>query len=159
MPPPLLVDLDQVDLDTVLLDRSEIYAHLPQRHEFQLLGGVCMIDAEQKKIVAFSDIGTDDWWVRGHLPGRPLLPGVLMLEMAGQVAGICAKLLVNVQGFVGFGGVSDCRFRQTVVPPARLYLLCIGTEFRSRRVVSKVQGVIEGRLIFEATVTGVTMPE
>ena len=157
MPPPMLIDLQEVDLGHTLLDRDAIYAHLPQRFEFEVLDGVCMVDRERHYLVAFADVKPDDWWVRGHLPNRPLLPGVLMLEMAGQVAALGAKLTADIDAFVAFGGVEDCRFRETVVPPTRLYLLCVGTEYRSRRVSSRTQGVIDGRIVFEAKMIGVTM--
>ncbi|MCH7477741.1 MAG: beta-hydroxyacyl-ACP dehydratase, partial [SAR324 cluster bacterium] len=88
MPPPLLIDLDRVDPAQVVLTKAEIYERLPQRYEFQVLGGVCLLDREHKQIAAFADVAADDWWARGHLPGRPLLPGVLMLEMAGLVASL-----------------------------------------------------------------------
>lgn len=157
MPPPLVIDLQEVDLDRVLLTREEIYEQIPHRFEFQLLDGVCMLDRPNKQIIAFADIRLDDWWVRGHIPNRPLLPGVLMLEMAGQTAALAGKLLADFDAFIGFGGVDECRFRETVVPPARLYVLCVGTEFRTRRIISRAQGVIDGRLIFEAKITGLTL--
>jgi len=159
MPPPLLIDLDRVDPAQIVLTGADIYEQLPQRYEFQLLGGVCMLDRERKQIAAFADLAADDWWARGHLPGRPLLPGVLMLEMAGQLSALVTSLCGNVKGFLGFGGVNDCRFREAVSPPARLTLLCVVTQFRSRRVISKTQGVIDGRIVFEAEIIGVSMRE
>ncbi len=157
MPPPFLFDLQEVDFARVVLNRDQIYEHLPQRFEMQVLDGVCLLDREPMRLVAYADIRSDAWWVRGHLPDRPMLPGVVMLEMAGQVAALGAKLLANVDAFIGFGGVEECRFRETVVPPTRLYVLCVGTEYRSRRVISRTQGVIDNRLVFEAKVIGVTM--
>ena len=158
MPPPLLIDLSKVDPHTVVVSRDEIYGRLlPQRHEFMLLDGVCTLDREKKLIVAYSDVRPEDWWVRGHIPGRPLLPGVLMLEMAAQVSALGARLLADLQGFIGFGGVEGCRFRATVEPPARLYLVAAGLHYRSRRFVSATQGIVSGKLIFEAKIIGVTM--
>jgi len=158
MPPPLLIDLDRVDTQRVLLSREQIYEkYLPHRFEFMLLDGVCHVDVSARTIVAFADIRPDAWWVRGHVPGRPLLPGVLMLEMAGQLAAIGAMLMIGNEGFIGYGGVNECKFRDTVVPPTRLYLLVLGTDIRPRRIVSQTQGVADGRLIFEATVTGMTL--
>ncbi len=157
MPPPLVIDLQEVDLNRVLLTREEIYEQIPHRFEFRLLDGVCMLDRPNKRIITYADIRTDDWWVRGHIPNRPLLPGVLMLEMAGQTAALAGKLLADFDAFIGFGGVDECRFRETVVPPTRLYVLCVGTEFRTRRIISRTQGVIDGRLIFEAKITGLTL--
>ena len=157
MPPPLLIDLDQVDLSPVLVTRKEIYEHLPHRFEFMLLDGVCMVDRDAKRIVAYADIDPDEWWIRGHVPDRPLLPGVLMLEMAAQTSAVLAELLGVCEGFIGFGGVEECKFRETVVPPARLYILCAAIEYRPRRIISGTQGVIGGKLIFEAKITGVPL--
>lgn len=157
MPPPLLIDLDRVDHAQIVLTKAQIYEHLPQRFEFQVLDGICLMDKERREVVAFADIRTDDWWVRGHLPGRPLLPGVMMLEMAGQVSAIAAGLCGGMEGFVGFGGVGDCHFRDSVAPPARLTLLCRGTEMRSRRAISKTQGIVDGRIVFEAKIVGMRM--
>lgn len=156
MPPPLLIDLDAVDLSAVVITKSHIYELLPHRYEFQVLDGVCMYDLSGQRIVTFVDITPHDWWVKAHVEGRPLLPGVLMLEMAAQSAAVLAKLAGNTE-FLGFGGVEQCKFRDTVVPPARLYLLCVGVDYRSRRIISNVQGVRDGRLVFEAQITGLTI--
>lgn len=156
MPPPLLVDLQQLDLDRVCLTKDEIYERLPQRFEFRLLDGVCMVDPEGQRIVAYADIGSEDWWVRGHVPNRPLLPGVLMLEMAAHASAILAKLQGN-DTFIGFGGVDDCKFRETVVPPARVFIIGVGVDYRPRRIVSDTQGVMDGKLVFEARITGLTI--
>lgn len=157
MPPPLLIDLQQVDLSRVLLTREQIYEQLPQRFEFMLLDGVCMLDRKGTRLVAYADIRPDDWWIRGHVPGRPLLPGVLMLEMAAQSSAVVAKVLTGIQAFIGLGGIEECKFRETVSPPARLYLLCVGDNYRTRRIVSRTQGVVDGRLIFEAKITGLAL--
>ncbi|UCC30418.1 MAG: beta-hydroxyacyl-ACP dehydratase [Phycisphaerales bacterium] len=157
MPPPLLIDLQQVDLSRVLLTREQLYEQLPHRFEFMLLDGVCMLDREATRLVAYADIRPDDWWIRGHVPDRPLLPGVLMLEMAAQASAVAAKVLTGNEAFIGLGSVEDCKFRETVSPPARLYLLCVGDDYRTRRIVSRTQGVIDGRLIFEARITGLAL--
>ena len=156
MPPPLIIDLDTVDLDAVVMTKSQIYDLLPHRHEFQVLDGVTMFDVASQRIITHVNITSKDWWVKAHVEGRPLLPGVLMLEMAAQSAAILAKL-GGTEDFLGFGGVEQCKFRDTVVPPAKLYLLCVGVDFRSRRIISNAQGVREGRLVFEAQITGLTI--
>ncbi len=158
MPPPLLFDLGRIDLGTDLLTREQVYERLPHRFEFMLLGGVCYLDSDAQRLVAYADVTRDAWWCRGHVPGRPLLPGVLMLEMAAQASAILAELCGGKHGFVGFGGVEACKFREAVVPPARIHFLVVGVENRPRRVKAVAQGVVEGRLIFEATTVGLTMP-
>jgi 3-hydroxymyristoyl/3-hydroxydecanoyl-(acyl carrier protein) dehydratase len=59
--------------------------------------------------------------------------------------------------FIGFGGVEGCKFREVVVPPARLYLLVAGIEHRSRRIKAACQGVVDGKLVFEATTSGMVI--
>ena len=157
MPPPLLFDVSPSDLESTVLTRDQIYENLPQRFEFLLLDGVSMLDVHTKCMVAFADIKSDAWWVRGHLPDRPLLPGALMLEMAGQASAVAARHVYDHDDFLGFGGVDDCKFRESVVPPARLHILCMGTQYRRRRIISKTQGIVGGKLIFEATITGLTL--
>lgn len=157
MPPPLLIDLRKVDLDRVRLTQEQIYEQLPHRFEFMLLGGVCHLDVEGGHLVAYRDITLDDWWFRGHVPGRPLLPGVLMLEMAAQASAVLARLSGGQDDFIAFGGVDRCKFRDSVVPPARLHILTVGLERRPRRIVSDIQGVVDGAVIFEARITGMRM--
>jgi len=157
MPPPLLLDLNQIDLNQVLLTQDQVYQHLPHAYEFRLLGGVCHIDLERLHIVGFADLRADDWWCRGHVPGRPLLPGVLMVEMGAQLSAVLAHVRTGNREFIGFGGIEKCKFREPVFPPARLYILAVGQDHRSRRIVSTTQGVSGGHLIFEATVIGLTM--
>jgi len=159
MPPPLLIDLSNVDLESACLSKTDIYRRLPHRFEFQLLDGICTADHPGGGGIAFADIRSDDWWVRGHVEGRPLLPGVLMLEMAGQTAAALAAFGGHQDAFIAFGGVDRCKFRDSVVPPARLHILCVLVENRARRIIAQTQGVVDGRVVFEARITGMAMPE
>lgn len=153
----LQLDLESIDLSATCIDRAGIYKILPQAHEFRLLDGVCMVDPQKRHIVTYADIKEGDWWVRGHVPGRPLLPGVLMLEMAAQTSAVLTKSASPDDAFIGFGGVGDCKFRRSVTPGSRLFILGVGEEYRARRNVCKTQGVVDGRLVFEAVITGMTL--
>jgi len=160
VPPPMLFDLAGLDLSRTLLTRREIYdVYLPHRHEFMLLDGVCHHNDAGNQLVAFHDVTTSAWWVRGHVPGRPLLPGVLMLELAAHAIALMGKLLTHNEAFVAYGGVDECKFRQAVVPPARLYVLSRLDELRPRRVRGSAQGVVDGKLVFEAKITGQVLPD
>ena len=157
MPPPLIVDLEELDLSQVCYTQERIYDSLPQRHEFMLLQGICYADVERGLMVAFRDIHSEDWWFPGHLPARPLVPGVLLLEMSAQTSAFLTHLRSGSDSFIAFGGVDECKFRETVTAPSRLYLLCKVLEIRSRRVVSATQAICNGRLVFEAKITGMVM--
>jgi 3-hydroxyacyl-[acyl-carrier-protein] dehydratase len=158
MPPPLLFDLDRIDRSRICLTREQIYELLPHRHEFMLLDGASHVDLEAKRLVGFYEAREDSWWCKAHVPGRPLLPGVLMLEMAAHCSAVLAKLLRDdTKPFIGFGGLDSCKFREPVIPPAHLDILCQLTENRPRRVTALTQGVVNGAMAFEAKITGMTM--
>ena len=154
MPPLLLYDLDTVDLSQRLYTREQIYAKLPHRYEFMQLDAIVHVDREAEVAVALREVRPDEWWTRAHVPGQPIFPGVLMLETAAHVAAFMTKYIYDYEGFVAFGGVDQCKFRGAVIPPSRIYMICRQTENKSRRIAADCQAVVEGKLVFEAKITG-----
>jgi 3-hydroxyacyl-[acyl-carrier-protein] dehydratase len=154
MPPVLLVDLAKVDLDRIAMPIEEIREHNPHRYEMEQLSAIVYYDLEKGQIVAAKEVRADEFWVRGHIPGRPLLPGVLMIEAAAQMCSIYYHLSQQDARFLGFGGVDGVKFRGQVVPGDRLLLLGQVVEIRNRRAVFDTQGVVGDRLVFEARITG-----
>ena len=121
----LIIDLSQIDLDHVIADIDEIRRHNPQRFEMEQLTAIVHEDLENKQCVGYKDITDDEFWCRGHMPGMPLMPGVVMLEAAAQMCSFFVHkydLLGDV--IVGFGGLEEVRFRDPVFPGDRLFLLC-----------------------------------
>jgi 3-hydroxyacyl-[acyl-carrier-protein] dehydratase len=154
MAPLLLVDLGRIDLGRVVMTIEEIRQYNPHRYEMEQLSGVIHLDPQAGQVVAFKDVRPDEFWVRGHIPGRPLLPGVLMIEAAAQMSSLYYKKVQNDPRFLGFGGVDGVKFRGQVVPGDRLLLLGQAIEIRNRRAVFDTQGVVADRLVFEARITG-----
>ncbi|MGB2937767.1 MAG: beta-hydroxyacyl-ACP dehydratase, partial [Phycisphaerae bacterium] len=93
MPPSLVVDLDSIDLEHILMGPEEIRKYNPHRYEMEQLSGVLHLDRDAGRIVAFKEVRDDEFWVRGHIPGRPLLPGVLMVEAAAQMCSLYYKVV------------------------------------------------------------------
>ena len=135
MPPKQLFDLVSVDTSTIIADREAIYQHLPHRYEFQQLDGIYLCDVESRKIAGYRDVREDEFWVPGHIPGRPIFPGVLMIETAAQLVSYFVGVAHETDGFLGFGGVKDVKFRSAVVPGQRVIMLGKILELRSRRCV------------------------
>jgi len=148
------IDLSTLDLTKRCYTKEQIYAHLPHRYEFMQLDGVIHFDPQQWLAVGFREVREDEFWVRGHIPGRPLFPGVLMLEAAAQMAAFLSHLLRPDERFLAFGGVDAVKFRGTVVPPTRLYLLLKAVEIKPRRTIADAQGIVDGKLVFEGRITG-----
>lgn len=159
MPPPLLFDLTKIDLNAEpAYDRQAVERANPQRFEMQQLDGILWYDVEKRLILGYKDVTDKEFWVRGHIPGRPLMPGVIMIEAAAQLSSFFLKEIFQEGGFIGFAGIESAKFRAVVEPGQRLYLLGQVTSYkkkeRTTRVTMNVQGVVEGTMVFETTVSG-----
>lgn len=154
MPPQLLVDPATFDLANVIMPVEAIREVNAQRFEMEQLTGVLRYDNEAGEIVAFKEVGEDEFWVRGHIPGRPLFPGVLMIEAAAQMCSLYFGLASETDKFIGFGGVDDVKFRGQVVPGDTLVLLGKLIEMRPRRAIFDTQGLVRGQMVFQARITG-----
>ncbi|MFQ5807952.1 MAG: 3-hydroxyacyl-ACP dehydratase FabZ family protein [Phycisphaerae bacterium] len=154
MPPPLILDPSALDFSRLIADRDEILRVNPQRHEFALLDGIVHRDLEKGLFAGYHDVHEDAWWVRGHIPGRPLFPGVLMIEAAAQLASYVTHCTLKVKGFTGFAGVDKVKFRGTVTPPARFVVVGRGQRIKRRRTICETQGFVDNTMVFEAEITG-----
>lgn len=161
MPPQLLLDLNSFDLDHIEYDVEGIEQRNPQRGAMRQIDGVCWVDESPTTGltgIGFKDCREDEFWVPGHIPGRPLLPGVLMIEAAAQMAAFMIKLYRDEPGFLGFLGCDGVKFRGQVSPGQRLYILGHETEYRHRRrFACDMQAVCEGEVVFQGKIQGMSM--
>jgi len=157
MPPQLLFDISSIDLNHVAYDQEAIRESNPQRGDMEHLNAIVYVDPALGRVIGYKDVRDDEFWVPGHIPGRPLLPGVIMLEAAAQMASFYTRNFIGWKGFIGFGGANDIRFRQAVTPGCRLYLVGQKTWERHKRVNCKIQGLVNGNLEFECEIIGTEM--
>jgi 3-hydroxyacyl-[acyl-carrier-protein] dehydratase len=155
MPPPLLFDLSRIDLTAKpLFDREAIGQENPQRFEMQQLDGILWYDKEKRLVLGYKDVTKNEFWIRGHIPGRPLMPGVIMVEAAAQLLSFFVKRIYELTGFIGFISIDSTKFRSAVEPGKRLYLLGHITEFKNRKYSAYIQGVVDNTMVFDTTVSG-----
>ena len=159
MPPPLIMDPASVDCSRPVADLDGIRQVNRQRFEMEQLTAIIFIDPEQKLIGAYKDVRPDEFWVRGHLPDYPLMPGVLMCEGAAQMCSYYVTSLKLIGGFLGFGGMENVRFRGAVKPGDRLLYIGKGLKIDRRKTVFAVQGFVGNSMVFQGEIIGMPLAQ
>ncbi|HQZ29926.1 MAG: beta-hydroxyacyl-ACP dehydratase [Verrucomicrobiales bacterium] len=154
-----ILDLATLHLDEVAVTKEEILTLNAQRDEFEQLDRVISLDLEQGLAVGIKTQTPGEFWTRGHIPGRPIMPGVLMIEMAAQLSSVIYHLKFNTAGkkFFGFGGVNNVKFRGSVEPGCDLIMIARAKKLASRIAVFETQGFVDGKMVFEGDVTGLVL--
>jgi 3-hydroxyacyl-[acyl-carrier-protein] dehydratase len=159
MPPVPHIDVTQVDLSKPILDQEQIYQYLPHRFEMQQLTAVVLMDVSQHLIIGYRDVRDDEFWCRGHMPGYPIFPGVLMTEAAAQLACFYTRYnKLTPAMLMGLSGIENARFRNAVRPGDRLVLVGKGKRVDRRQTIFDVQGYVGDSMAFHAEVIGVPIP-
>jgi len=152
-----IVDPATVITEDVAVSKEEILKLNAQRDEFEQVDRLISIDLEEGLAVGIKTQRPDEFWTRGHIPGRPIMPGVLMIEMAAQISSLIFHLKFDTGGkkFFGFGGVNKVKFRGSVEPGCDLLMVVRAKALRSRMAVFEAQGFVDGKMVFEGEVTGI----
>ena len=157
MPPEVLLDPGQLDLEHALVDREAIRRVNPQRYEMEQLDAITFLDTERHIVAGYKDVRPDEFWVRGHMPDYPLLPGVLMCEAAAQLC--CyytvAQKVIDPGVLMGLGGIEEARFHRPVRPGDRLVIVGTGLKVHRRLTRFHAIGYVGAEKTFETVVVGV----
>jgi 3-hydroxyacyl-[acyl-carrier-protein] dehydratase len=156
----LILDFDAYDLNQVVADLDEIRRHNPQRYESEQLTAICYVDVEKKICVGYKDVRDDEFWVPGHMPGAPIMPGVVMCEVAAQA---CAYFLhryyLEPGETVGLGGLDEIRFREVVRPGDRLVVVATMLKHRPKVLFPcRFQMFVGQKLVCEGQIRGIVLP-
>lgn len=152
-----LIDLDTVDLTQVEFAPNDLDDILPHRGHMRQLNRVALLDRTDWIAVGIKEAREDEFWVEGHIPGRPLLPGVLMLEAAAQLSSVLFRFRTGETRFVGFVRTDKVAFRGQVVPGDDLVLVAKAVEVRPRRFITATQGYVDDDLKFEGMIIGMVV--
>lgn len=156
----LLVDLSKVDFDRPVATLEDIRKINPQRFEMEQLTAVVYLNESDYSCAGYKDVTDKEFWVRGHMPGMPLMPGVVMLESIAQLCSyVTQKCDLLGADMVGFGALENVRFRDPVLPGDRLIVMCkLDKVRRGRIIVCDFQGVVKDRLVVEGVLKGIPIP-
>ena len=135
------------------LGRAEIEAILPHREPFLLIDEVIELEPGER-VVARKTVRPDEWYLAGHFPGRPVMPGVLIVEAMAQTGAVAVLSQEENRGRLAlFAGIDDVRFKRIVVPGDELELECTIDTVRGPIGRGKATAKVGGELAARGTLT------
>jgi 3-hydroxyacyl-[acyl-carrier-protein] dehydratase len=143
-----------------MMEQAEIQSLLPHRYPFLLVDRIQELTPD-RRIVGIKNVTINEPFFQGHFPGRPVMPGMLILEAMAQVGAVLAFKSMGhaVRPVVYLTGIDDAKFRKPVVPGDRLR--CEVEVIRKRTPFWKMRGkaFVEDELVCEAEVTAMVTEE
>ena len=133
-------------------DIQGIMELLPHRYPFLLIDRILEI-VPGDKIQALKNVTINEPFFQGHFPGRPIMPGVLIIEAMAQVGGILAYLTGSIEQrnrLIYFTGMDKVRFRKLVVPGDQIIFEAKILNFRSKAAKMSGTATVDNQLVAEA---------
>jgi 3-hydroxyacyl-[acyl-carrier-protein] dehydratase len=134
-------------------DRSEIEAILPHREPFLLIDQVVELEPGSR-VVARKKVRPDEWYLSGHFPGRPIMPGVLIVEAMAQTGAVAVLSEAENRGRLAlFAGIEGVRFKRIVEPGDELELTCDLEKVRGPIGKGRAEARVDGELAARGVLT------
>lgn len=138
-----------------MMDILQVMKYLPQRYPFLMVDRVIELE-KGKKIVGYKNLTINEEFFQGHFPGKPIMPGVLMIEAMAQVAGVLGFVTHDKTPQDGslyvFAGADNIRFKRQVVPGDRLTLEAVPTGSRRHIHRFACRALVDGELAASADI-------
>ena len=140
------------------LDTGQVLGLLPHRYPFLLVDKILELEIGQR-VVGVKNVTINEHFFIGHFPERPIMPGVLIVEMMAQVAGVLLRTSGDHADKLAFlANIEKARFRKPVVPGD--VLIAEITLLRARGAVAwiKAESRVNGTLVCEAELSLALIP-
>jgi beta-hydroxyacyl-ACP dehydratase FabZ len=135
-----------------MIDVNEIMQLLPHRYPFLLVDRVLEFEPS-KRVVGIKNVTSNEPFFVGHFPGKPIMPGVLIVEAMAQTGGILAfKSFPEMKGSVLFIGIDNARFRRPVIPGDQLKMVVDVVKHKKEIWVFEGKAYVGDELVAEAKI-------
>ena len=136
----------------MILDSVGIQKILPHRYPFLLVDSILEID-RLKRIVGLKSVSINESYFQGHFPGKPVMPGVLIIEGMAQTGGLLLLLEIpdREKKLLYFAAVDEARFRRPVVPGDQLRMEVTVLKYRPAYCKLHAVATVNGEVACEAT--------
>jgi 3-hydroxyacyl-[acyl-carrier-protein] dehydratase len=143
------------DVESVIYDVSRIQEIIPHRYPFLLVDRIVELE-DNHRIVGLKAVTINEPFFPGHFPGRPVMPGVLILEAMAQTAAILARVSTDgvAEGkYVFLVGATDCKWKKQVLPGDVLRIEMRSVKKRRPLWILEGEVTVDGKLVASATIS------
>jgi UDP-3-O-[3-hydroxymyristoyl] N-acetylglucosamine deacetylase/3-hydroxyacyl-[acyl-carrier-protein] dehydratase len=138
------------DVMSVSLDVNEIMKIIPHREPFLFVDRITHL-VKGKRATGIKNVTINDYFFRGHFPGRPIMPGVIIVEAMAQVGGVMMLAAQENKGKLAFFlSINNVKFRKPVVPGDQLVLEVEAIKVKSKTGQVRGRALVEGKVVAEA---------
>lgn len=136
--------------ETGELDINMIMRILPHREPFLFVDKIISLE-QGKRATGIKNVTINDYFFKGHFPGKPVMPGVIIIEAMAQVGGVMMLSPEENRGKIAYFMAADnIKFRKTVLPGDQLVLEVIAGKIKSRTGQVHAKALVEGKVVAEA---------
>lgn len=150
-----LVPSELYDLGKTIAGIDEIRRFNAQRFEMEQITAIVYENLDDHSGVGYKDLTENEFWVRGHMPGMPILPGIVHCEAAAQMASYFVGRFALMEGeMMGFAGLQDVKFRGIVRPGDRLVIQVKMLKLRKILITAQFMSIVGDDIVSEGIIKG-----
>lgn len=136
-----------------MLNKEEIKKIIPQREPFLMIDEVEEF-VPGESAIAYKNVDESEWYFKGHFPGNPILPGVLICESLAQTGAVAILSMEENKGKNAlFGGIDKIRFKKQVVPGDKLKLEVKIIKRKGPIGIGEAIATVDGKVVAKGELT------